>query len=136
MEYASVIWDPYYNSDRDKLESIQRRAARWTSSDYSRTSSVSLMLHQLSWPTLQIQRNISRLQLFHKIFHLQIYIPVNPNLLPTCKKRHTTLSPLSFHSPTCINHITSTIRHFFSRTIKERNNLSTSILDTTDYDTD
>ena len=28
MEYASnsVIWDPYYNSDRYKLES---RAARW-----------------------------------------------------------------------------------------------------------
>ena len=58
MNYASVIWDPYYNSDRDKLESIQRRAARWVLSDYSRTSSVSLMLHQLSWPTLQIQWNI------------------------------------------------------------------------------
>ena len=33
MEYASVIWDPYYNSDRDKLESVQRRAARWVLSD-------------------------------------------------------------------------------------------------------
>ena len=51
MEYASVIWDPYYI---DKLELIQRRAARWVLSDYNRTSSVSLMLQQLSWPTLQI----------------------------------------------------------------------------------
>ena len=34
MEYASVIWDPNYNSDRDKLESIQRRVARWVLSDH------------------------------------------------------------------------------------------------------
>ena len=88
MEYASVIWDPYYNSDRDKLESIQQRAARWV---LELVHAASLMLHQLSWPTLQIRWNISRLQLFHKIFHHQIYIPVNPNLLPTCNKRHTTL---------------------------------------------
>ena len=35
MEYASVTWDPYYNSDANKLESIQRRAVRWVLSDYS-----------------------------------------------------------------------------------------------------
>ena len=25
MDYASIIWDPYYNSDRDELELIQCR---------------------------------------------------------------------------------------------------------------
>jgi len=53
MEYASAVWDLYYNVDVDKLEKIQRRAARWVLSDYNRTSSVTQMLDQLSWPTLQ-----------------------------------------------------------------------------------
>ena len=28
MEYTSLVWDPYYNSDIYKLEKVQRRAAR------------------------------------------------------------------------------------------------------------
>ena len=44
-----------YNNDKNKLESIQRRAARWVFSNYRRTSSVSSMLQQLSWPSLQIR---------------------------------------------------------------------------------
>ena len=34
LEYASVVWDPIYNSDVQKLENIQRRAARWVLKDY------------------------------------------------------------------------------------------------------
>ena len=68
IEYASVIWDPYYNSDRDKLELIQRRAARWVLSDYNRTSSVSLMLHHLSWTSLQFQRKIQDYNFFIRSF--------------------------------------------------------------------
>ena len=82
MEYASVIWDPYYNSDRDILESIQRRAARWV---LELVHAVSLMLHQLSWPTLQIRWNISRLQLFHKIFHYQISLSIPTYYLPVTR---------------------------------------------------
>ena len=29
MEYASIIWDPYTKADSNKLEKIQRSAARW-----------------------------------------------------------------------------------------------------------
>ena len=132
MEYVSVIWDPYYNCDRDKLESIQWRAARWVLSDYSRTSSVSLMLHQLSWPTLQIRQNISRLQLFHKIFHHQISLSIPTYYLPVTRDtRH--YHPYHFILPPVST--TSHLQSYFSRTIKEWNNLPTSILDTTDYDT-
>ena len=39
LEYSSVIWDPYLQKDIDKLENVQRRAARsisenWTSRDH------------------------------------------------------------------------------------------------------
>ena len=75
MEFASVVWNPCYNVDVvcalilklrlhisykinknkeiDKLEKIQRRAARWVISDYNRTSSMTQILNQLSWPTIR-----------------------------------------------------------------------------------
>ena len=66
MEYAAPVWDPYYNTDIYKLEKVQRRAARWILSDYSRNSVTSL-LSSLSIPTLQQRRQSSRLTLFYKI---------------------------------------------------------------------
>ena len=56
-------WDPYHVGDISELEKVQRRAARWVLNDYGRFSSVSLMLDQLKWPTLQIRRQLSRLQI-------------------------------------------------------------------------
>ena len=51
MEYASPIWDPYYHSDIYKLEKVQRRAACWVLSDYSRETSVTSLLLSLNWLT-------------------------------------------------------------------------------------
>ena len=53
MEYAAPVWDPFYNTDIYKLEKIQRRAARWITSDYSRHTSVASLLSSLNIPTLQ-----------------------------------------------------------------------------------
>ena len=44
IEYASIVWDPIYNNDVHRIENIQRRPARWIMKDYSRYSSVTLML--------------------------------------------------------------------------------------------
>ena len=68
MEYAAPVWDPYYNTDIYKLKKVQRRAARWILSDYSRNSVMSL-LSSLSIPTLQQRRQSSRLTLFYKIIN-------------------------------------------------------------------
>ena len=38
MEYTTPIWDPYYNTNIYKVEKVQRRAAQWILSEYSRTS--------------------------------------------------------------------------------------------------
>ena len=35
LEYSSVIWDPYLQKDIDKLENVQRRAARSISGNYT-----------------------------------------------------------------------------------------------------
>ena len=44
LEYASSAWDPYTQSSINKLEGVQRRAARFVTGDYRTTSSVSEMI--------------------------------------------------------------------------------------------
>ena len=48
LEYASTVWSPHTVLDINKLESVQRRAARWVTCDYQYTSSVSTMLQDLN----------------------------------------------------------------------------------------
>ena len=57
LEYTSNVWHPHYLSDIMKLEKVQQRAVCWVLNDYSGFSSVTLMLNQLSWPTLQTVEN-------------------------------------------------------------------------------
>jgi len=44
LEYAAFVWSPHTNTNINKLESVQRRAARYVMSDFDRYSSVSEML--------------------------------------------------------------------------------------------
>ena len=53
MEYAAPVWDLYYNVDRYMLDKVQRRAAQWMLSEYSRTFSVTALLSPLEIPTLE-----------------------------------------------------------------------------------
>ena len=64
LEYASAIWDPH---TAYKIEMVQRRAAQWTTSDYDRTTSVTSLLHQLDWQTLEEKRSVARLCLLYKV---------------------------------------------------------------------
>ena len=55
LEYASSIWNPSKKGSINKVEAVQRRAARlkFATGDYQRTNSVTAMLQQLHWQTLQ-----------------------------------------------------------------------------------
>ena len=57
LEYSASIWDPYRIGDINKLERIQRRAARFVCKDYSYHSSVTDMLNKLGWKDLANRRN-------------------------------------------------------------------------------
>ena len=65
MEYGATVWDPYQKYNSDKIERVQRRAARFVKSGYSRYSSVSDMLDVLGWPPLSQRRQEARLILFY-----------------------------------------------------------------------
>ena len=38
IKYASTVWDPYTNSNIDRLEMVQRKAARYVLNRYHNTS--------------------------------------------------------------------------------------------------
>ena len=53
LEYCHTIWDPYQQNSKDTIEKVQRRAARFIFNDYSRHSSITSMLEQLEWDSLE-----------------------------------------------------------------------------------
>ena len=69
VEYASTVWDPHTEDNIQKLEMIQRRAARFVCKDYSRTSSVTTMLNQLGWQSLRERRAQAKVTMMYKIIH-------------------------------------------------------------------
>ncbi|KAJ8026431.1 hypothetical protein HOLleu_31246 [Holothuria leucospilota] len=44
-----MVWDPYTQSEKNSIENVQRRAARFIFNNYSRQSSVSEMIKDLKW---------------------------------------------------------------------------------------
>ena len=77
MEYASIIWDPFTKVNSDKLERLQRKAARWVYSDYSRETSVTALLAELQWKPLQERRRIQRLAFMYKILNEKVAVPID-----------------------------------------------------------
>ena len=69
LEYSATVWDPYTTSQINQIEKVQRRAARFVSNSYHNTSSVTNMMQNLNWPTLEIRRTHARLIMFYKIVH-------------------------------------------------------------------
>ena len=75
LEYAASVWDPHHTSDTNKLEQVQRRAARFVCNNYSPYSSVTQMLSDLGWQQLKDRRKHIRLALYYKIVHHLIAVP-------------------------------------------------------------
>lgn len=69
LEYASAIWDPEQTYIISNIEALQNRAARFIFSDYSRYTSVTSLKNKAELDTLALRRKISRLSLFHKLYH-------------------------------------------------------------------
>ena len=59
VEYSSSVWSPYTKSNIARLETVQRRAARWTLSEYSPYASVKHMFQSLGWRSLEQRRDFA-----------------------------------------------------------------------------
>ena len=69
LEYSCSVWHPHKKSNKDKIEKVQRRAARFVSNNFRRKASVSEMLHEIGWQSLDGRRQDQRLVLFIKIIN-------------------------------------------------------------------
>ena len=69
LKYVETVWDPYYQQDIEKLERVQRQAARFITKDYRtrEPGCVNRMLQDLNLPPLVERRRQARLGLMYKI---------------------------------------------------------------------
>ena len=86
LEYETTVWSPHTATDITKLEAVQRMSARWATCDYQRTSSVTQMLQDLEWRSLEQRRIDSRLTLRYKIINDLVAIPVADYLIPNTRQ--------------------------------------------------
>ena len=120
LEYASPVWSPHTDTNVNLIETVQRRAARWVTHDYSSYSSVTQMINTLGWRSLEQRRADSRLLMFYKIVHGLVEIP-----LPTYIQRQTRMTRTT-HSYHFIQIQTSSNYYkysFFPLAIVQWNNL-------------
>ena len=94
LEYCSSVWDPQAKCAIQRLEMVQRRAARFILRRYHNTSSVSDMLDHLQWPTLAQRRCCTRLILLYKVTHQLVAIP--PNLYINAHPTNTRSNSLAY----------------------------------------
>ena len=121
VEFATTAWDPHTQRNIRKLEQVQRSSARYVTSTYmyDRRSSVTALLKDLQWPTLQSRRCQSRLAMLYRI---------RWDLVDIKWKQHLTESTSitrghgsRFWTPYCSSQVYSS--SFFHRTSKEWNSL-------------
>ena len=76
LDYATASWDPFTVKNISFIEKVQRQAARFVTSTYmyGRDTSVTKLLNQLDWNTLQVRREAHRLTCFYKMINNQLDI--------------------------------------------------------------
>jgi hypothetical protein len=71
LEYSSSVWDPHTQSNIQKIEGVQRRAARFVTGIHNSTDSVTAMLDhdELGWENLKTRRQRTKLTTVYPISH-------------------------------------------------------------------
>ena len=82
VEYASTVWDPPTKAMTHRVEMVQRRAARFVSGNYLRTSSVGSMIASLGWQSLQQRREQAKAVMMYRIINGLVAIDMPPYIRP------------------------------------------------------
>ena len=86
------IWNPYHKLQIQEVEKVQRTASRWTCRRWRNTSSVSDMLDELEWPSLEARREQSSLTFFYKIHSGTVSLDKDKYLTPAPNLQRTRAS--------------------------------------------
>ena len=120
VEYAAAAWDPHTQQNIKKIEQVQRSCARFVTGTYNRRSSVTTLLGDLRWPSLQSRRKEIRLAMLYRIRNGLVEVDSGQYLT---KSESTTRGHTSrFLVPYCRSR--PLLSSFFPRTIRDWNGLS------------
>ena len=125
VEYASAVWDPYQQNDMDRIERVQRRAARYVLHRHGNRSSVTDMLDQLKWKPLKDRRKEARLNMMYKINNNLVNINKEGRLTKPLRRTRGA-NESTFQIPRCNNEYRK--ESFFPKTIKDWNHVPPDIL--------
>ena len=78
LEFASSVWDPHSKDLVNRIDMVQRRAARFVKADYNQRHSVTKMLQELQWKTLCERRAHNKVIMLYRIVHGLVAIPSGP----------------------------------------------------------
>ena len=120
----------YTQRNIKKIESIQRRAARFVLSDFSTYSSVTAMLSRLKWSTLHHRRHILKLTMLFKILHnlVELCLPNYITFNTSTTRGHKYKLSIPFSRVDVYKH------SFFPSTIPKWNSLSASAVEVASID--
>ena len=86
LDYGNSVWDPRGVVLQEELESVQKRAARFVTGNYSYgTGSMTGILGQLKWESFKNRRKDSRLKLLYKGLKNKANIPTD-DLIPKTRR--------------------------------------------------
>ena len=126
VEYASTVWDPFAQTDINKLDAVQRRAARYVANNHRNRSSVSNIIERLKWRPLADRRKDARLVMLYKIDRELVAINKENRLIPPGRKTRQTHNS-SFQIPSYRIHIRK--MSFFPRTVRDWSLLAPDIIE-------
>ena len=121
LEYCAAIWDPHLAKDVNRLESVQRRAARFVKQANDPCASVSAMLRELNWLPLKERRRDIRLAFLFQIIKGGVAVQAEDYLT----KADSRTRNLHAHKYRHINSNSDQFKNsFFVRTIPQWNDLT------------
>ena len=125
LEYASCVWNPHTQCNINKIEMVQRRAARFVHNDYSRFTHVTLLIKALRWDSLEHRRLTNQVFMFYKIYTGLVGISLPPEVV--CNTR---ASRLPNCAPFCqLATLNDTYKYsFYPRAIRTWNSLPLALI--------
>ena len=124
IEYASTCWSPTSDKSNKMVEMVQHTAAKFVTNRYPKQGhyedySISDIIRELEWDTLEVRRNRGKLNMAYKILNGQVILPSDS--LPKASTSRTTRlcnevrvgSSNQLREPHSL--VFSTIKHFSTR---------------------
>ena len=128
LDYATASWDPFTVKNISSIKKVQRQAAPFVTSTYGRDTSVTKLLNQLDWNTLQVRREAHRLTCFYKMINNQLDIDYQSHIETKPDRRGRGHSN-QFVIPAANTDIYA--NSYFPRTLRTWNNLQQTTIDQT-----